>query len=79
MKRKIVSWIISTLIMATVLYFVHARWYRNNKACHEQCKAQGFAAGEDEMLYEHIVCACFQRSAAPTARFVLEISQKLEK
>jgi hypothetical protein len=66
------------IISVTVTSFRYGCWHRTNKACHEQCKVQGYAAGEDEFLYEHTVCACFSSKPGPTHRFVLQVSELLE-
>lgn len=66
------------LVMGGIYCVMHSAWYKTNKACHEECKRQGYAAGEDELLYEHTVCVCFHKKAGPTGRFVLEVSDKLE-
>lgn len=81
--RSVVKALIPPLIaMVLTVCFVMAwyscYWYPDNKACHEKCKQAGYAAGEDEMLYEHTVCACFSSKPGPRVHFVLEKSDKLE-
>jgi hypothetical protein len=78
LKGKIIVTVVTVLGLVLWFTYRYLGWYETNKACHEKCKAQGYAAGEDELLYEHTICVCFAKKPDESNRFLLEASDRLE-
>jgi hypothetical protein len=78
--RVLLIHIVMPVMIGLMIYYgyKHLFWYPTNKACHDQCIAQGHTAGEEAHGFEHDVCECFKLAAGPPVRFLLKASDRLE-